>query len=139
MSYTRLPIAETNNSNRPARQIARLAVLFGLIAIPGLADSPLVYHGGPVLTDFTISAVYYGSGWTQSEIDAQQNYLVKLAGYLSGSNSPHGSVSMMAQYGVQKASVAGAAQRMNPTDTPHHVSRTELLQIIHTAQANHLL
>ena len=51
------------------------------------SHDPLQYRGGAILRTFTIYARYCGK-WSTDELAAQQNYLVGLAGYLSGSNSP---------------------------------------------------
>ena len=78
--------------------------------IPALAHNPLQYHGGPVLSTFTIYPLYYGN-WQAADITAQESYLSNLAAYLSGQNTPAGLQPMMKQYGVNQVSVA-----------PYHVS-----------------
>jgi hypothetical protein len=69
------------------------------------AQNALQYHGGPVLSTFTIYPLYYGK-WQSADITAQQNYLINLASYMSGQNAPAGQQPMMKQYGVNQVSIA---------------------------------
>jgi hypothetical protein len=99
--------------------------------------APLIYHGGPVLEKFRIFPLYYGN-WSAADITTQQNYLVALAGYLSGSNAPAGQQPMMRQYGVVSATVAPSATS-NPAATPVKLTGPDVRNIIHAAQAGGLL
>ena len=72
---------------------------------PANAQNPLQYHGGPVLSSFTIYPLYYGN-WEAADITAEQSYLNDLASYISGVNAPAGQQPMLKQYGVNQVSVA---------------------------------
>ena len=76
-----------------------------LMAATVSGQVPLQYHGGPVLSSFTIYPLYYGS-WTAADITAEQDYLNNLAAYMSGQNAPAGEQPMLKQYGVNQVSVA---------------------------------
>ena len=92
----------------------------------------LVYHNGPVLNSFQIFPLYYGN-WNSAEITAQQNYLIGLAGYLSGQGAPPSQQSMMRQYGVGFATV-GPQVTANPTATPTTLKKEDIITIIHANQ-----
>lgn len=116
-----------------------LAVSIGILWIcagsePLYANNPLQYHGGPVLRTFKIHPLYYGT-WSSADITAQQNYLTGLTAYLSGNGEPAGQQPMMWQYGVNEASVAPAVTA-SPSAKPVKLTRNDLLNIIHTNQAN---
>ena len=74
------------------------------MAATASGQAPLQYHGGPVLSSFTIYPLYYGS-WDSADITAEQNYLNELAAYMSGQNAPAGQQPMMKQYGVNQVTV----------------------------------
>jgi len=97
-------------------------------------QEPLQYHGGPILRTFRIYPLYYGN-WSSTDINAQQRYLIGLAGYLSSQNAPAGQQPMMWQYGVNAATVAPAA-RANRAAWPATLSRNDVLNIIHANQMN---
>jgi hypothetical protein len=92
----------------------------------------LVYHNGPVLNSFQIFPLYYGN-WNSAEITVQQNYLIGLAGYLSGQGAPPSQQSMMRQYGVGFATV-GRQVTANPTATPTTLKKEDIIKIIHDNQ-----
>lgn len=83
--------------------------------------NPLQYHGGPVLSNFTIYPLYLGK-WSQAEIDTQQGFLENLAAYISGENTPSGQQPMTWQYGVYAATVAPAATADTELDPTKYVS-----------------
>lgn len=116
------------------RELGVLMMLAGAIVAPAQTHAPLQYHGGPVLGTFTIYPLYYGN-WSNADIVAQQNYLNGLADYISGKNSPKNQQPMMRQYGVNTASVAPASAA-SPNASPAKLSRDQVLDIIHTNQAN---
>ena len=60
-----------------------------LMATTAFGQKPLQYHGGPVLSSFTIYPLYYGT-WAAADITAEQDYLKALASYMSGQNAPAG-------------------------------------------------
>ncbi|HVS75003.1 MAG TPA: hypothetical protein VHE23_06220 [Candidatus Acidoferrales bacterium] len=111
-----------------------LGVIAGSAPVWGQAHAPLQYRGGPVLRTFKIYPLYYGN-WSAAEITAQQNYLNGLTGYLSGNGKPAGQQPMMWQYGVNDASVAPAVTA-SPGATPVKLTRSDLLNIIHTNQTS---
>ena len=84
-----------------------ILVLCGWLT-PANAQNPLQYHGGPVLSSFTIYPLYYGN-WQAADITAEQSYLNDLASYISGVNAPAGQQPMLKQYGVNQVSVAAYA------------------------------
>jgi hypothetical protein len=106
------------------------AVLLGPAA--PLQAQPMQYHGGPILRTFTIYPLYYGN-WSNADITAHQNFLVGLAGYLSGHNNPAGQQTMLWQYGVNEATVAAAATD-GAQAAPAKLSRSDLLNIIQANQ-----
>src|ERR1700756_180978 len=92
-----------------------LALGFAALAAPLLGAgsslqaqtvSPLSYHGGPVLSSFTIYPLYYGN-W--GDTTNQQTYLEGLTTYMSGQNAPAGQQPMTRQYGVYSVNVAAPA------------------------------
>jgi Bacterial tandem repeat domain 1 len=93
----------------------------------------LQYHGGPVLETFRIYPLYYGN-WSAADINAQQTFLVNLAGYLCGQNAPAFEQPMMKQYGVNQATVAPVATA-SPTAAPAILKSSDILNIIHANQA----
>jgi hypothetical protein len=121
------------------QKIIGLSVVIGICILSLLAGGqpayaqPLQYHGGPVLETFRIYPLYYGD-WSETEIKAQQEYLVNLAGYLSGKNAPASSQPMMKQYGVNQATVAPAATA-SPSATATTLARADVLNIIKKNQA----
>jgi hypothetical protein len=98
------------------------------------AATPLQYHGGPFLEKFEICPLYYGQ-WTQSEIDAQQAYLVNLAAYMSGKYAPTFEQPMMKQYGANDVTVASAATT-NPHASAGVLTRAQIPTIIAANQAS---
>ncbi len=122
------------------RKIASLSAAF-LVGILGMlaprlgwAATPLQYHGGPILQTFEIYPLYYGN-WSESDLTAQQTYLVNLAAYLSGEGAPSGEQSMMKQYGVNQVTVAAAATA-SPNAKPKVLTRGNVLSIIHANQTS---
>jgi len=65
------------------------------------------------LRTFKIYPLYYGP-WSNADVTVQQNYLIGLAGYLSGLNKPANQQPMMWQYGVNGATVAAAVRAGAP-------------------------
>jgi len=118
----------------PAVAIGILIVFTCSLPLRGDAHAPLQYHGGPILRTFKIYPLYYGN-WSAADITAQQNYLIGLAGYLSGNNQPAGLQPMLWQYGINEASVAPAATA-DPAAKPTKLARSDILSIIQTNQAN---
>jgi hypothetical protein len=122
------------------RRVAGLsvAVMIGFLGVltcrPAWATTPLQYHGGPFLENFTIYPLYYG-GWSQTDLTTQQTYVVNLAAYMSGVNAPGSEQPVMRQYGVNQVAVAAAATA-SPTATPTVLSRKALVNIIHTNQTS---
>src|SRR5262249_48545462 len=114
--------------------ISIVSLFVGSPAAWGQAHAPLQYHGGPVLRTFKTYPLYYGN-WSSADITAQQNYLIGLAGYMSGNNKPAGQQPMMWQYGVNEVTVAPAASA-GPRATPTRLSRNDVLSIIHANQMN---
>jgi hypothetical protein len=99
-------------------------------------NTPLGYHGGPVLKTFTIYPLYYGS-WSAADVTAHQSYLTGLAAYLSGQDAPANTYQMLYQYGVTKATVGSSKTvGMNTADcstlksTPPMLSRSCIVNII---------
>src|ERR1022692_3846784 len=122
------------------RRVAGLsvAVMIGFLGVltcrPAWATTPLQYHGGPFLENFTIYPLYYG-GWSQTDLTTQQTYVVNLDAYMSGVNAPGSEQPVMRQYGVNQWAVAAAATA-SPTATPTVLSRKALVNIIHTNQTS---
>jgi hypothetical protein len=92
---------------------------------------PLKFHGGRILTSFTIYPLYYGN-WPDTS--AQQNYLQALARHMSGMDAPPGQKPMIWQYGVNQVSVAAAVTSSQPAITPRTVTDSDILNIIHQNQ-----
>ena len=122
------------------RKIASLSAAFlvGILCMLaprlGWAQTPLQYHGGPILQTFEIYPLYYGN-WSESDLTTQQTYLVNLAAYLSGEGASSGEQPMMKQYGVNQVTVAAAATA-SPNAKPKVLSRSNVLSIIHANQAS---
>lgn len=77
-----------------------------LILAGGLsAEIQLQYRGGPVLDELTIHPLFYGI-WSEADIVARRNYLVRLADYVSGDNAPQGQRPVLWQYGVHGATLS---------------------------------
>jgi Bacterial tandem repeat domain 1 len=121
-----------------------LAVSIGILAVAvsnslawGQSHALLQYNGGRVLRTFRIYPLYYGN-WSASDITAQQNYLVGLAGYLSGNGKPDGQQPMLWQFGVNEASVAPAVIA-SPNARPIRLTRSNLLNIVQVNQASGVL
>jgi len=94
---------------------------------------PLQYQGGPILKSFKIYPLYYGD-WSAADINFQQAFLTNLTAYISGAYAPAGEQPMLMQYGVNTATVAAAATA-DPTAAPKTLSRSDVINIIHTNQA----
>ena len=107
-----------------------------LLTLDALAQphAPLIYHGGPVLENFRIVPLYFGN-WSATEQTAQQNYLIGLAAYISGSGAPAGRQSMMRQYGVVSATV-DFPRTASPSAAPLILSGSDVVNIIHANQAS---
>ncbi len=112
--------------------IAVAALLTGAGTASAQPYYALEYWGGPVLESFTIYPLYYGA-WTPAEINAQQAYLQTLTAYISGANAPAGQQPMTRQYGVNSATVVAAATA-SPSAKPKALTRTDVLNIIHSNQ-----
>jgi hypothetical protein len=95
------------------------------------AAIPLKFHGGRILTTFTIYPVYYGN-W--SDTSTQQAYLVALARHMSGQDAPAGQKPMIWQYGVNQVSVAAGVKTSQPAITPRTVTDSDIVDIIHQNQ-----
>jgi hypothetical protein len=121
------------------RRVARLsvAVLVGILSLstgrPCWA-APLQYNGGPFLETFEIFPLYYGK-WSASDLTAHHEYLVNLAGYMSGQNAPAFEQPVTQQYGVTQVTVAAAATA-SPKAKPRVLSRSDLVNIIQTNQSS---
>jgi hypothetical protein len=107
--------------------------LFTAFARTAHANTPLQYHGGPVLASFRIYPVYYGQ-WSQADMTGTQAYLNGLATYMSGKNAPAGQTPMMWQYGINNVTVAPyvAAQ---PTASPVTFYKGAITYIISDLQS----
>jgi hypothetical protein len=126
-----------------AKEIIRWSVVTGicvlglLTGVPFACAQPLQYHGGPVLETFEIYPLYYGN-WSETDLNAQQEYLVNLAAYISGKDAPASSQPMIRQYGVNQATVAAAATA-SPDATPVTLAQADVLNIITKNQAAGIL
>ena len=108
--------------------------MMSILGREALAQSHrMQYHGGKVLPTFTIYPLYYGA-WSARDIEAQQQYLHGLAAYLSGHYNPPQQQTMMKQYGVHSAAVAGAGPPVQATSPLKKLSGDEIQTIIHEAQ-----
>ena len=113
---------------------AALVLMMSILGREALAQSHrMQYHGGKVLPTFTIYPLYYGA-WSARDIEAQQQYLHGLAAYLSGHYNPPQQQTMMKQYGVHSAAVAGAGPPVQATSPLKKLSGDEIQTIIHEAQ-----
>jgi hypothetical protein len=126
----------------PARSRALSTVLVGALAMLGAGGSlqaqtigPLSYHGGPVLSSFTIYPLYYGN-W--GDTTSQQTYLKGLAAYISGHNAPAGQQPMTRQYGVYSVNVAepATASVIPGVCKSYQCTKPDVRNIIETYQTN---
>src|SRR5215471_19266267 len=111
-----------------------MALLLSAAYASAQMHAPLIYHGGFVLESFRMFPLYYGN-WSSTDLNAQQNYITGLAGYLSGQNSPSNQQQMMKQYGIAAATVAPPATA-SPGATPAKLNQSDVVNIIHANQAN---
>jgi len=123
-----------------ALAIGILSVLTGSPAAWAQAHKPLQYWGGPVLGTFKIYPLYYGNwqnpdGKNNADLTAKQNFLVGLAGYLSGQDAPPNRQPMLKQYGVNAATVAPAITAGRDA-TPIPLTRAAIHDIIVANQKN---
>ncbi len=118
----------------PSRfSLAVLAVILSFLAGRSASAQPLQYNGGPVLENFTIYPLYYGTGWSPGAIATHHDYLVNLAAYMSSENNPAFEQPVMRQYGVLQVKIA-AAVTASPTAPATTLSPTQVLNIIKNNQ-----
>src|ERR1700688_4994010 len=94
--------------------------------------APLRYHGGPILTSFTIYPLYYGN-WSRADIAKSQQFLTHLTDYISGVNSLPYQQPVIRQYGVLEAAVAAPAVAVSGVP-PGPIPDGALRDIIHANQ-----
>jgi hypothetical protein len=116
-----------------AALVAASAVCAGAASVR--ADTVLKYHGGPVLTSFTIYPLYYGD-WSKSPHSIQDvhDYLVALADYVSGKGAPADQAPVLRQYGVLEAkvgpmAVASGKPIVAPAPNDNDPQRSESAQV----------
>jgi hypothetical protein len=120
--------------------IAGIALLLAGRGVWAQSHPPLQNKGGPVLSSFEIHPLYYGE-WTDSQIDAQQNYLKGLAKYMSGELPSAPCVQpMLWQYtGSGKVKVADPQRADSHGEPkPKRLTQTDVENIIASAQPKKL-
>lgn len=120
------------------RSLAFLLPVLLLVSGNQVLGSPqgkdLVNHCGTVLGAVEIVPYYYGP-WNADEIAAHEQYLNGLARYLSGENAPDESQPVLAQYGVDSASVAPAVTNLTAA-LPTPLDANAILSLIRDGQAS---
>ena len=125
---------------RGSAVIPRIAVLGALSVVlvhrpaMGQTHDPLVYHGGPVLGQFTVYPLFYGQGWTSARQQAVYAEIQGFCFYMSGGQNPLYEQPLTKQYGVASASVASPVW-VSQSTAPFVMSDTDVRNAIHAAQA----
>ncbi len=100
--------------------------------LPAQTATPLKYHGGPILTSFTVYPLYFGN-WTDTT--AETSYLNALAKHMSGQDAPPGQQPVIWQYGVNQVSVAPGVISSQPSILPARtVTDADIVNIIYQNQ-----
>jgi hypothetical protein len=126
----------------PSVSFRRILTLVGgvaamLVPKPSLAQSPVQYQNGPVISEPIIYPIYYGTGWTSAAIQAQQNYLTNLTNFMSGVGVPTGQSPYLRQYGVVAGFVAGATHITSISGLTKTLNDSNIRTIIHTGQSKY--